>query len=104
MCDCDLGGVDQCVDCELMELQAEHHALRSRCRTAAQTLIASVGAAGPMNVEQAAERAVARIAELEAREEKREHLIAAVVHAAEHGTANCVLHAAHDLAEYEASR
>lgn len=40
--------------------------LEARCRKAAQILIECVGASGPDNVEEAAERAVKRIAELEA--------------------------------------
>lgn len=46
----------------------------------------------------------ARIAELEAREGKRERLIAALVRAVEHSTANAVMQAAYDLAEYEGEK
>jgi hypothetical protein len=48
------------------EMEAERDCAVARCRSAAQVLIASVGASGPMNVHDAARRAEGRIAELTA--------------------------------------
>lgn len=55
--------------------EAERDKNRARAREAAQTIIAAVGADGPMNVDAAAERIVAR---LEAAEAERDALRAAV--------------------------
>lgn len=47
-------------------IMAEREEVKARARKAAQTLIAAIGSAGPENVEDAAERAVAKIAALQA--------------------------------------
>jgi hypothetical protein len=54
------------------EVLAERDALKARLRDTAQVLIEAVGAEGPCNAEEVAQRAVARIAEMEAWQEGRE--------------------------------
>ena len=49
----------------IAELERERDEAQARCREAAQTLIAAIGAAGPENVEDTARRAAQRMAELE---------------------------------------
>jgi hypothetical protein len=53
-----------------MRLRAELAAVAGRARRAAQVIIAEVGADGPMNVDEAAERIVARLAAAEAERDR----------------------------------
>jgi regulator of replication initiation timing len=65
-------GVDGCVTA-IENLRAERNALRERLRETAQILIAEVGAEGPMDAEDAAREAVARMERLRGLADEKAH-------------------------------
>jgi len=66
------GEVDGCVTA-IESLRAERNALRERLREVAQILIAEVGAEGPMDAEDAARKAVARMERLRELADEKAH-------------------------------